>query len=317
MSESVELRHLKYIVAVAETGNFTRAAQRLYVSQPALSKQIKDIEEEIGFQIFLRTPDGVFPTPVGQMIVDYAVATLYGHNYVFRMAKEIYLGNVPNLRVGFSSFVNARHLHTFRTSYARHFPKCVLQLSGGDTVNILQRVERGDLDCAILNLPVVGSHWQVVPLASSPIVVCMRTDDPLTEKSIVTVSDLSERLTVFRDPEGHPSAHARLTQMLTEAGIALHISCSAATPHDIQLLVRDGFGLALVSEDTLLESDITTRRIAGVSWTCDTAFVYQPAAVHPALSFVEKFIVGTGKRLLRKEVMSERPQLSLSFDRSA
>ena len=203
MSESVEFRHLRYIVAVAESGNFTRAAERLYVSQPALSKQIKDIEGEIGFQIFQRTPDGVFPTAVGQMVVDYAVATLSSHSSVFKMAKEIFLGNVPKLRVGFSSFVNARHLHAFKTAYSRHFPKCVLQLSGGDTANILQRVERGDLDCAMVTLPVIGSQWQVVHLASAPLVVCMRVDDPLTQHGSVTLSEVSERLTIFRDPEGH------------------------------------------------------------------------------------------------------------------
>lgn len=317
MSDTVEFRHLRYIVAVAESGNFTRAAQRLFVSQPSLSKQIKEIEEDIGFQIFQRTPDGVFPTAVGQIVVDYAIANLGGHTDLFRMAKEIFLGNVPNLRVGFSSFVNSRHLHAFRTSYSRHFPKCVLQLSGGDTVNILQRVERGDLDCALVTLPVVGPQWQVVPLSSTPLVVCMRTDDVLTSQSVVTLSSLSERLTVFRDPEGHPSAHARLVQMFSEAGFALQISCSAATPHDIQLLVRDGFGLALVSEDTLLESDVTTRRIAGISWTSDTAFVYPTTAAHPALSFIEKFILGGVAKPPKKEVRSERPQLSLTFDCSA
>jgi DNA-binding transcriptional LysR family regulator len=55
MSDAIEFRHLKYIVAVAETGNFSRAAERVFVSQPSLSKQIKEIEEEIGFQIFVRT----------------------------------------------------------------------------------------------------------------------------------------------------------------------------------------------------------------------------------------------------------------------
>jgi len=317
MSESVEFRHLKYIVAIAETGNFTRAAERLFLSQPALSKQIKELERDIGFQIFIRTPDGVFPTPVGQMIVDYAVATLHGRKYVIHMAKEIFLGNVPILRMGFSSFVNARHLQSFRMSYNRQFPRCALQLSGGDTDNILQRVERGDLDCAIVTLPVVGSEWQIVPIASMPLVACLRTDDPLTERSVVTLSDLSARLTVFRDPEGQPSAHARLMQMLTEAGMEVQISCSAATPHDIQHLVRDGFGIALVSEDTLLEADVTTRRIAGISWTSDTAFVYRSSATHPALKFIERYLLGNEKQIVRKDIQSERPQLSLRFDFSA
>lgn len=196
MSDAVEFRHLKYIVAIAETGNFTRAVERLFVSQPSLSKQIKEVEEEIGFQIFTRTPDGVFATPVGQMIVDYATATLYGRQYVLRMAKEIFLGNIPPLRMGFSSFVAPRHLQIFKSGYASQFPKCVLQYSGGVSANILQRLERGELDCAIIPLPVIGSQWNVTHLAGSPLVVCMRVDAPLAEHSIVTLSDLAGRLTI-------------------------------------------------------------------------------------------------------------------------
>ena len=143
MSELIEFRHLKYIVAVAETGNFTRAAERLFLSQPALSKQIKDIEIEIGFHIFERTRDGVFPTPLGQMVVEYAMATLFKRNHVFTLAKDILLGKIPPLRMGFSCFVNSRYLQWFRTRYAKQFPNCALQLSGGETIHILQRIERG------------------------------------------------------------------------------------------------------------------------------------------------------------------------------
>ncbi len=71
MSDLVEFRHLKYIVALAEAGNFTRAAEQLFLSQPSLSKQIKDIEDEIGFPIFVRTREGVRTTPSGQMMVAY------------------------------------------------------------------------------------------------------------------------------------------------------------------------------------------------------------------------------------------------------
>ena len=317
MSDAVEFRHLKYIVAVAETGNFTRAAQWLFVAQPSLSKQIREIEEAIGFRIFRRTPDGVFPTPVGQLVVDYAITALHGRHHVLQMAKEVFLGNVPPLRMGFSSFVNPRHLQTFRSSYERHFPKCVLQLTGGDAARIIQRVERGDLNCAIVTLPVVGDQWKIIQLASSALLACMRADDPLAERTTVTVSDVASRLTIFRDPEGHPSAHARLTQMFSEAGMKLRISNSAASPHDIQLLVRDGFGIALISQDALLEPQLTTRHIDGISWTSDTAFVYQVAAPHPALSFIEKYVLRAVNAEKPRAVRSERPQQAFAFDMPA
>src|SRR5580704_11085365 len=76
MSDLVEFRHLKYIVAVAETSNFTRAAERLFLAQPSLSKQIRDLEEEIKFPIFYRGRDGVRVTHAGEMVVAYAKETL-------------------------------------------------------------------------------------------------------------------------------------------------------------------------------------------------------------------------------------------------
>jgi hypothetical protein len=76
MSDILEFRHLKYIVAVAEEANFTRAAERLFLAQPSLSKQIKDLEDVIGFPIFVRTRDGARITPGGQMMIQYAQEAL-------------------------------------------------------------------------------------------------------------------------------------------------------------------------------------------------------------------------------------------------
>ena len=72
MSNFLEFRHLRYIVAVARTRNFTRAAKQLYLSQPSLSKQIRDVEDAIGFPIFERNPESLKITRAGQLLVAYA-----------------------------------------------------------------------------------------------------------------------------------------------------------------------------------------------------------------------------------------------------
>jgi DNA-binding transcriptional LysR family regulator len=132
MSDSLEFRLLKYIVAVAETSNFTRAAQRLFLAQPSLSKQIRDLEEEIKFPIFDRNRDGVRMTPAGEMILAYARETLRAREELVTMARAVHLGEVPPLRLGFSSFVNANLLQSFRDRYESMFPGCEIQLAGGD-----------------------------------------------------------------------------------------------------------------------------------------------------------------------------------------
>lgn len=114
MSDVVEFRHLKYIVAVAETANFTRAAERLFLAQPSLSKQVKDLEDEIGFPIVVRNRDGVRITPAGQMIISYAQEALSARTEALKMARAVHRGEVAPLRLGFSPFVNPEVLEFFR-----------------------------------------------------------------------------------------------------------------------------------------------------------------------------------------------------------
>lgn len=302
MYDLVEFRHLKYIVAVAEEGNFTRAADRLHVSQPSLSKQIKEIEDEIGFAIFFRTRDGVHVTPAGQIIVAYAKETILGCAEVVRLAQTVHRGDIPPLRLAVSSFINPSLLQHLRDSYHECFPNCTVQLSGGNASHLLQKLEQKTLDGALLTLPVDGSDWMIQKVAQNPLVVCMRRDDPLAHGHEVSTEDLSARLNIFRDPELNPHAHRRLSEILREAGIHPEIKCVAATPADIQWMIRAEHGVALVDQGAPLDPDLTTRPIAGVHWTIEMAFVHHAEAGHPALPFVVQFarrmrVEATGKRI--------------------
>ncbi len=115
------------------------------------------------------------------------------------------------------------------------FLGCAMHFAGGDPRQILGRVERGELDGALLPMPIAGDHWAVDPVASSPLVVCLRADDSLAQRIAIRPSDLAERLNIFRDPEAHPHAHARLREMLVEIGIEAQASHLAASPIDLQM----------------------------------------------------------------------------------
>jgi DNA-binding transcriptional LysR family regulator len=138
MSDLVEFRHLKYIVSVAEAANFTRAAERLLLAQPSLSKQIKDLEDEIGFPIFVRNRDGVRITPARQMIIAYAQEALSVRREIMSMARAVHRGELAPLRLGFSPFVDPELLEFFRDGYAGLFPDCPIHFSGGNCLHILR-----------------------------------------------------------------------------------------------------------------------------------------------------------------------------------
>ena len=309
MSDSLEFRLLKYIVAVAETSNFTRAAERLFLAQPSLSKQIRDLEEEIRFPIFDRSRDGVRVTLAGEMIVAYAKETLRSRDELVAMARAVYLGEVPPLRLGFSSFVAGHLMQSFRDSYCGMFPGCEIKLTGGDPTQVLQRINQRALDCAILPMPIDNDIYHVQQISQSPLVICLRSDDPLAQQSQLDIHEIADRIKIFRDPELQPSAHSRLVEMFAEVGIPMHLACSANTPADMRWMVKAGYGLALIDQAFPLDTGLISRPIAGVNWTADTAFVHHNRTDHIALPFIERFLAQRwrdGKRKKRPE--SVRPE---------
>jgi LysR family hydrogen peroxide-inducible transcriptional activator len=309
MSDSVEFRHLEYLVAIDERKNFTKAAEQVYRSQPAVSQQIRGLEADIGFPVFERHGrDGVTATPAGELVLGWARTILAERSEVFAIARAINRGEVPPLRMGFSSFVNQNLLTQFRQSYSELFPKCEVVVSGSDSAAILQRLSTGTLDCAILPCPIDSKDLDVITIAQSQLVVCMRSDDALASHTHLDLHEVAPRIRVFRDPDVHPSAHAQLVHLFAEAGIPLSLGNSVSNKADIQWMVRENYGLALIDETLPLEAGLTTRPIAGVNWSVQTAFVAKKSGEHIALSFILKFLRNEGLSVRRKGPRGVRPQ---------
>lgn len=314
MSDSLTFRLLKYIKESAETLNFTRAAEKVFVAQSSISHQIGKLEDNIDLMIFERLQNGLQLTPAGRLIAAYAETTLRDWEQTLVMARAVQQRRVPPLRLGFSSFVNAKILEKFHESYEGIFGGCEIQLASGDPVLCLQRLDAGLLDCAILPLPIDASLYSVQPISQTPLVVCMRSDDALAERAQLDINEVAPRITVFRDPEQYWSAHARLVEMFTDAGVALHVACSARTPAEIQWMVRDRYGLALIDQLLPLESGLITRPLAGLTWTADTAFVHLRKTGHVALPFIVRFFEDSwsesrGRKSSAKSVLPEQLKL--------
>jgi DNA-binding transcriptional LysR family regulator len=314
MSDLLEFRLLKYIAMIAETGNFTRAAEKLYLAQPSLSEQIKNLEEGLGLEIFERGRNRVEPTPAGLILVNYAKEAVRTRNEIVKAARAIHQGEVPPLRLGFSCFVPTVVLEEFQQLYERVFPACPVHLAGGSPAQIVERLRRKTLDCALLPMPLIDEDFVVLQIGSTPLVVCMRTDDPLAQLTEIRPVEMGDRLRVFRDPESHPSAHKRLLEMLAECGVRPQVSCAAATPADVQWMVRKGFGLALIDGQMKLEPSLTTRAVAGVTWTADTAFVHHCDADHLALPLLARHLRKASTHKPRKPEQRKKDQNAVQLE---
>src|SRR6185312_3558011 len=115
-------------------------------------------------------------------------------------ARAVHCGEIPALRIGFSCFVQQEILRSLSNAYASLFPDCRIQFAGGDPVQILHHMEEKSLDAAVLPLPISGNNWAVERIASAPLTVCMRADDPLAQHTEIQPSELRKRLKIFRSP---------------------------------------------------------------------------------------------------------------------
>ena len=121
----------------------------------------------------------------------------------------------------------------------------------------------------------------------------MRRDDPLAAKASLQTADLQGNLAVLYHPQRHPDAHERLLELLRDTGVQLEEHSCASHPSEMQTLVKGGHGFALIREGTSLDEELTTRPIAGVDWTVDTALIYHKVR-HP------KTVPILVKRLMRQ-----------------
>src|ERR1700747_1411189 len=128
MTDDIELRHLRYFLAVAETLHFSKAAERLGMAQPPLSQQIKRLEERIGHRLFDRTTRGVKLTLAGQLLADRARSTMEKVHDDLEQVRRLGRGEEGTLTVGFSGSVMFTELPAAIESYCRRYPKVELRL---------------------------------------------------------------------------------------------------------------------------------------------------------------------------------------------
>jgi DNA-binding transcriptional LysR family regulator len=285
MYELVEFRHLRSFLTVAREGNFTRAADRLHLTQPALSTQIKQMEDGIPAQLFVREKTGVTLTPAGMALLDYAEHALRHHNQVLDAVQAIDRGTAPPLVLGFSLFIEHALVERTFASYQRLFPESDIRPSPQCTAQLLAWLGDGSINAALVTTPVKAHDLVIQPIARERLLLCLRKDDPLASADTILPRQIAEKLSITFDPKQHPELFSYLDSTLSRAGIAIQPRHLCTTPHDVQWMVKRGLGYALVRESRSLDSDLVARQIAGVELIAESAFVYRKSesASHLAL----------------------------------
>jgi len=244
----MELRHLTYFVAVAEELHFGRAAQRLNISQPPLSQQIRQLEEEIGVRLLNRTKRRVEITPAGAAFLVEARRMLATAEEAVRRAVRADRGEIGSMAVGFIGSANYSVLPPVIREFRRRFPEVELSLTEMNTSNQIEALRAGRIQAGFLRPP-PGSEaagLAVAPVFREPLVVAMSRNHHLQGEAELPLRLLAKESFIMIPRQRGPGYFDHLIALCQQEGFSPYIVLEASQFHTIIGLVAAELGIAVV-----------------------------------------------------------------------
>ena len=247
----MELRHLRYFVAIGEEESYRRAAQRLNVAQTALSTQIQDLEAELGFKLFDRLPRGVKLSAAGRLFLEDARRILQQVSEAAARAARVARGQSGTLRVGFTENASWRGIvpDSFRRFRERQ-PDAELQLTPATSLEQIEALRSGRLDAGfVFNMPKNDEELDQLPVAMQHVELAAPKSHPLSKVKKLRLRDLVDVPFVWFPRREAPAFYDRLMHECYRGGLkSPRIVQEAANEATILSLVSHGMGVGWVNE---------------------------------------------------------------------
>lgn len=284
----MELRHLRYFVAVAEELNFTRAAARLRTAQPSLSQQIRQLELQLGVPLFDRGRHQISLTNAGRIFLHQARDILARVEHARRLARQAADGRAGDLSVGTFPSADVRILPALRPLIAEHLPDLRLILHSKYAVDPVAGLRSGVLDVAFMREPLDAEGLETRELLRERLVIVLPSHHALARRKRIPVKSLDDLPCITLERSQSPSLHDAAAAIYRQAKIRLHAVSSADNVLGHLKLVQEGLGFALLPDSigALLPQGVTFR-----SLDCDDA---------PTVSVVAAWKSGNASRIVRE-----------------
>jgi DNA-binding transcriptional LysR family regulator len=269
MVMDVHGRDLRYFVAVAEDLHFTGAAERLFISQPALSKQIRMLERQLGAPLFLRGSDGVRLTPVGEALLPHAREVLAAWDRGWAAAEEAKRGQAATLVAGMSTSPGRGGLvAAIRSRFSDLQPAATVELRQASWGDPTAGLADGLVDVAFVWLPLPDpDRYQWVVVAEEPRVVAMADGHPLASRDVIEMADLFDEPFLALPASAGPLRDFWLANDV-RGGRAARIGAEVASTEETYEALADGRGVCLLAAGNarlITLGGVVTRPVNGLS----------------------------------------------------
>lgn len=282
----MELRHLKYFVAVAEELHFSRAAERVGIAQPPFSQQIKALEREVGTLLLTRTKRHVALTAAGQAFLVEARKMLSQAGQALSAARRAARGEVGQLAVGFvSSAIQGRLASVFGLMRTR-YPDVALLLQDLTSEEQVAAMKAHQLDVGLVRPPVLSAEGLALRVVSrEPLMVAMPGRHRLARQPHVALEALAQESFLMVPRHLGPGFYDHVIGLCARAGFAPRVVQEARTVQTIVSLIAGGMGVSIVpgSLQSLRQHGIVYRPLKPPAPSTDLAVMWRPEEVSPVL----------------------------------
>jgi DNA-binding transcriptional LysR family regulator len=287
----VELRHLRYFVAVGEEEHFGRAAERLRVAQPALTRQIQQLEEEIGYALFERLKRGVRLTEAGRSFLEEARRLLSDLERSVERTRLVAQGKVGRLRIGFADGATySGEFPSILREFRERWPDVRLDLFPGNSVATGEQLRERRLDIGFVyaipaDLPQLKAHR----ISAERIVLALPRSHALVKRKRVKLRDLNGEPFVWIPREAAPFYYDRVLSACHAAGLTLNIAQEGNNETTMLSLVAGGIGLSFTikSAERRLPDSVALKEVEDLRLTVELSAIWRDDNKTPAL---QKFI---------------------------
>lgn len=242
----MELTQLKYFVAIAETLSFTDAAARVHVSQPALSYQMKKLEEELGTRLFERKGRTITLTADGELFLPLSQGLLSRASEAIRLLRNHSGIETGEVRMGANPSVAAYLMPSLIGSFHQVFPRVRIEMVEGADLDLAHRVHTGALDFAVVTAPGPPQTLEVVPLGKEDLLVITPPGHRLTTRPVVDLGELAGEDFVL--PDTTFNLTLQIIDACRRAGFEPRVAYQAGSLHSVKNFVRQGLGISIVPE---------------------------------------------------------------------
>jgi DNA-binding transcriptional LysR family regulator len=287
----MELRHLRYVVTLAETLHFGRAAERLNLSQPPLSQQVRQLEDELKVQLFHRTKRQVQLTEAGRMFVQEARVILAQAAHASNLASRMTRGQVGQLTVGVAGPADAPFFVEILRAFAGRYPRVHLVLRNLGSIDQTQAINEGRLHVGFVALPIDDAGLTTVTVIRQPILLALPPEHPLTALDRVPLHALAAEPQIMFARSNGPRFFDAVLAACRQAGFSMNIAHEVDNLYTACALVAAGLGVCFVPagvQDGRSSSMVFRPVVPALPIEMEIALAYQPeSASELVLLFVE------------------------------